>query len=611
MLGKTVAAPASGPGQAHHEKAARAIRSGDFNGARNILLEEAARLVNGEAVRRVAVHLNELAVAYCGADRLEDAAGVLQRALDLAPDYVLGHDNLAAILMGLGRLDAALAHFDRANALDGPTAERLFQQSRIFRDQHRVDDVRHCLDAALRLAPNDAGLLAASLEARLAVADWERLEADTARLAVLARHDHGKTSHPVRPFVTLCLALDDADRLAIARDWAAQFVAPPLPSRPARSDSPLRIGYLSDHFRRHATAWLMQSLFAAHDRARVRVHAYSIGPDDGSPERRKIAADCDRFTDLRPLSDADAAATIASDDVDVLVDLMGYTANARHGILARRPAPLQVAYLVHPGTTGADWLDYIVADSTVLPPEIRRWYSEKVLTLPRCYQVNDPNQKLDEDCARRSDWDLPEDAVVFACFNIANKIEPTVFGLWMDILKAVPGSVLWLLADYEATRQNLRDAATRREVDPERLIFARRVARPRHLRRQQCADLFLDTLICNAHTTASDALFAGLPLLTSPGRSFAARVAASLLTALGIEELIVPDIDAYRATAIALANDPGRLAGIRGRITDAVRNGPLFDVDGFAGDLERGFALIHANRLAGQPPHHIAVPAEG
>ena len=588
-------------------------------------LDEASRLLTAaaEAVAAddplapaLAKDLNNLGNAHGNAGMNEVAATLLQKALVMLPDYALAHANLAAILIRLMRYEEALGHLDRANELAAPTADRLCLQGSVYQNLKRVDESRRCFRAALALDPDHAASLDGDLHARLLSADWDGLAEDAARLVALADHGDGQgSSHRMRPFLSLLLAFDDDTRHRIAVDWAAKYVpdppAQPL-SRPGlhrRRDGPLRVGYLSADFRRHPTAHLMLSLFAAHDRRRVVVHAYSIGPDDGSPQRRRIENDSNRFVDLRGHDDAAAAAAIAADDIDILVDLMVFTRLSRPGILARRPAPVQVAYLGFPGTSGAPWLDYILADAVVLPPENRSFFSEKALILPRCYQVNDPGQEMDDGAARRADWSLPEDAVVFACFNLINKIEPTVFGLWMDILKAAPSSVLWLLADRETARLNLRGSAAGLGVDPERLVFGPRVARPLHLRRQQCADLFLDTLIYNAHTTASDALFAGLPLLTCPSQSFAGRVAASLLTALGVEEMIVPDVDTYRATAIALANDPGRLAGLRARITAAVRDGPLYDIDGFARDLERGFELIHANRLAGHPPRHIEVPA--
>ncbi|MCP4328471.1 MAG: tetratricopeptide repeat protein [Alphaproteobacteria bacterium] len=591
-------------------RAAQAREAGRLEAARDLLTQaSAAARIQTAARHEVAVNINNLAAAYATAQRHDDAIELLRAALTLVPEYALAHANLADLLKSQGRTDAALGHLRRIEEITGQSADNLIAQGKALQRLDRVVEARGCFEAALDLDPGHVGALDGGLYARLSLADWTGIGVDTKRLIELFRlQSEPPPSHLIAPFHSLLLDIAEEDRLRIARAWSLQFPAAGSPRPHTPHPGPLRIGYLSGDFRRHATAYLMQSLFAAHDRTRVRVHAYATGTDDGSVERRKIAADCDRFVDLHRLSDEEAARAIAADEIDIVVDLMGYSGSARPGILARRPAPLQVSYLVYPGTTGAAWIDYIIADPVVLPPANRRWFSEKVVSLPRCFQVSDPGQEIDDSPTLRGEWGLPDDVFVFACFNIAHKIEPKVFGLWMEILREVPRSVLWLLADSDTVTANLRAAAASAEVDPARLLFAKRVCRPRHLRRQQYADLFLDTLICNAHTTASDALFVGLPLLTVAGPSFAGRVAASLLTTLGVEELIAADGAGYRETAIALARDPDRLAQLRGRIVGAAGTGPLFDVGHFAGAIESAFELIWENHSVGNTPRHIDVP---
>ncbi|MCP4328060.1 MAG: tetratricopeptide repeat protein [Alphaproteobacteria bacterium] len=587
-----------------------ALAAGRHDEARAILLR-AVEMATGQPTvpRSLPAQLNNLANAFAGSGRPREAVELFSRALAFHADYALAHANLATVLVGLGQIEQAVTHFERAEALSGPDSWRLYLQGAALQSLGRIDDARRCFAGALTLDPNNASALAADLQARLLVADWTDLATDTRRLVELVRRDRAySVVNDVRPYAALFLDIDPAERCRIAETRAARDDQGA--ARPAlrRHDAPLRIGYLSADFRRHPTAHLMLALFGAHDRSRVAIDAYSLGPPEDSAQRRRITADSDRFVDLHDRNDVDAAEQIRANGVDILVDLMSWTRHARPGIAARRPAPIQISYLGFPGTTGAAWIDYIIADPIVVPAPDRRWYTEKVITLPRCYQVNNPDQEIAPGPPARAEWSLPDDAFVFACFNLNNKIEPATFAAWMRILRKAPAAVLWLLADQAHGRRNLLAAAAANGVDPRRLIFADRAPRPVHLRRQQCADLFLDTFLCNAHTTASDALYMGLPVLTHPGDHFAGRVAASLLTTLGIEELIAPGIDSYCETAIDLARQPEKLAALSDRIAKAVAEGPLHDTQGFARDLERAYALVWRKAMAGQDPDHIIVP---
>ncbi|MBF0394074.1 MAG: hypothetical protein HQL38_15455, partial [Alphaproteobacteria bacterium] len=340
-------------------------------------------------------------------------------------------------------------------------------------------------------------------------------------------------------------------------------------------------------------------------RERVTIHAYSLGADDGGPYRRRIAADCDAFVDLAPLSDALAADKIAADRVDILVDLKGTTLGARLGIAARRPAPVQVAWLGYPGSVGVDVLDYVLTDRVVTPPERQADWAERFVLLPGSYQVNDRDQPIAFDAPDRASAGLPDRGFVFCCFNQLYKVEPLIFGVWMDILRAVPGSVLWLLAGPPQAEANLRREAASRGIEPARLIFAPMLPKDRHLARLRHAGLFLDTFFCNAHTTASDALWAGVPVLTVPGVHFPARVAASLAHAVGLPELVLPDHARYRETAIALATDPARLDDLRARLAVNRLTTPLFDTDAFARKLETAFETIWERHCRGLAPEMI------
>lgn len=385
-----------------------------------------------------------------------------------------------------------------------------------------------------------------------------------------------------------------------ARTAAATGWRPPRHT-PA-PDGRIRVGYLSGRFTRDATGQLTVDLFPAHDRARFEVTAFSFGPDDGSDERRRIAAGVDRFVDAAALSHVDAAQAIADAGIDILVDLDGFVMGARPQIAALRPAPLQLRYLDFPGTTGAAFFDYLVTDRIVTPPADQALYAERFAYLPGCYQVNAASQAADPAPVVRADCGLGGFSIVFCSFNTNTKLEPTAFALWMEILAAVPDSALWLLGESKLGERNLRAEAHRRGIDPLRLVFAPFVARAKHLARLANADLFLDSFVYNAHTTASDALWAGVPVLTLPGDSFASRVGASIVTAAGLPELVARDAADYKAIAIALARDPARRAALRARLA---RRGALYDTPSFARRLGALYEAVWTRNRAGEKPAMI------
>ena len=320
--------------------------------------------------------------------------------------------------------------------------------------------------------------------------------------------------------------------------------------------------------------------------------------------RRRLEAATERFVDLHGLDDETAARRIRDDGVDILIDLKGYTFDHRIGIVARRPAPVQVSWLGYPSTTGHEALDYFIGDPVVTPPGSEHQYTEKLALMPNCYQPNDRKRTI-EAAPTRADCGLPEDAFVFCCFNVPQKITPRVFDVWCELLRRLPAAVLWLLEPSVAARDNLRREASARGVSPGRLVFAPRMPLPRHLARVGLADLFLDTLPCNAHTTASDALWAGVPVLTCAGEHFTSRVAASLLHAVGLPELVTADLDGYATAALSLAEDPTKLRAIRARLAAARLDAPLFDSARFARDLEALYARMAARCQAGLPPAHL------
>ncbi|HWX89889.1 MAG TPA: hypothetical protein VNY75_06260, partial [Rhizomicrobium sp.] len=364
----------------------------------------------------------------------------------------------------------------------------------------------------------------------------------------------------------------------------------------------IRVAYLSADFCQHATAELIAGLIEHHDRSRFEVTAISFGRDDGSALRIRLMKGFDRFEDVRAKSDAEVAALLRGGEFDIAVDLKGHTEGARPGILAHRPCPVQVNYLGYPGTIAAPWLDYIVSDAVVLPFDHQPFYSEKIVHLPHCYQVNDSMRAIAAETPTRAEAGLPADGFVFCCFNAAWKITPSMFDVWMRLLAKVEFSVLWLLEDNDAMPGHLCAAAAARGIDPARLVFAPRAPSAAHLARHRLADLFLDTLPYNAHTTASDALWAGLPVLTCLGTQFDGRVAASLLQTIGLSELVTHTMKDYEVLALALARDPARLAALRARLAANRRSSPLYDTDRFRVSLEAAYLrMVEISRNNGSP----------
>jgi len=369
------------------------------------------------------------------------------------------------------------------------------------------------------------------------------------------------------------------------------------------------IAYLSADFHRHATAYLMAELFERHDRSRFEVIGVSFGVDDKSDMRRRLVAAFDQFYDVRRKRDEEVAKLLHDLQVDIAIDLKGYTQDSRPGILAYRPTPIQASYLGFPGTMGAEFIDYIIADETVVPFDHQPFYAEKIVHLPDCYQVNDTKRNIAERTPTRQEAGLPERGCVFCCFNNNWKITPEVFSVWIRLLHAVEGSVLWLFRDNESAERNLRKEAQARGIDPARLVFAGRLPLEDHLARHRLADLFLDTLPCNAHTTASDALWVGLPVLTCMGNAFAGRVAASLLKAIGLPELVTHSIEDYEALALRLAKDPSLLEGYRNRLATNRLTHPLFDTDRFRHHIEAAYLQMWEIWQRGEQPRSFAVEA--
>jgi len=537
-------------------------------------------------------------------NRNVDAVASYDAALRLRPALAQAWQNRGVALSRLGRYDDAIASLDRAIALDATYADAWINRANALRALDRDDEALASYARAMDLAPETDFLRGTWLHARMTVCDWNGIEDAFALLEsrIAARE------RATPPFPALAILSSPSLLHAAARTWAdARHPAQPDAS-PVAARTPggrIRVGYFAATLHEHATAHLMAQLFEAHDRAQFEIVAFTFGPQTADATRARVMDAFDEVIEIGTRSDAEAATLARETCIDIAVDLMGYTRDARPGIFAWRAAPVQVAYLGYPGTMGAPYIDYAIVDRIVVPDSQRADFTEKLVTLSSCYQVNDARRPRPEAGPRREDAGLPRDGFVFCCFNNNFKITPRMFERWMRILREVDGSVLWLIADNGWAAANLREEAIARGIDAARLVFAPRAPLAAHLARHRLADLFLDTLPYNAHTTASDALWMGVPVLTCLGESFAGRVAASLVTALGMPELVVATLDAYEERAIALARDGRAMTALRDKLARNLRDSPLFDGRAFARDIERAYRAMHARRLAGLPPDHI------
>jgi predicted O-linked N-acetylglucosamine transferase (SPINDLY family) len=557
----------------------------------------------------VQAHKN-LGNALCRQLRITEAVLAYQKTVQLSPNDVEAHLQLALSLLDVGRYTEASSVYGRAILLTPDGAESYFNRANLhIRFKRHKDAVADYL-AAYELKPDAKFLIGSIASSRMKMSDWKHLQDDLARCqqSIFA----GKEG--VSPFVALSLFDSPAIQKQVAQILVAQTFQRSTALGPIQlraRDEKIRVGYYSADFHNHATAYLIAELFEAHDRTHFEWIAFSFGPPVQDAMRERIVASFDQFIDVREKRDIDIAQLSRELGIDIAIDLKGFTTDSRFGIFAYRCAPVQVSYLGYPGTTGADYMDYVIADKVIMPPEMQEHFTEKAVYLPHSYQVNDSRRAISDRVFTREGLGLPRAGFVFCCFNNNYKIMPSVFDSWMRILKALPGSVLWLLEDNPAIVDNLRREAELRDVNGDRLVFAKRMPLDEHLARHQLADLFLDTLPYNAHTTASDALWAGLPVLTCLGKSFAGRVAASLLHAVGLSELVTNSTSEYEALAISIAKDPARLRALREQLIAQKSQSPLFNARLFARDVEAAYMEMHERRLRGLTPDAIDVARLG
>lgn len=544
------------------------------------------------------------------------AVGYLEKAISLQPSAE-AYGNLGMAYKAQFRLPEAEKCYEKAISLNPDYAEAWNNLGNLCRETRRQQDAIQCYQKAVHIKNDFSGACCNLVHQLQELCSWQSLPSLGDHLARLTREELDRGIRPGEtPFVSLTRQMDPAVNLSVARGWS-RSVQRRIADSPARFSSfdwqldqeKIVLGYLSGDFRDHPVAHLIWQLFARHDRERFQVTCFAFGEDDHSNARQRIRSHCDMFIDLDALGVSEAVRCIHDQKVHILVDLMGYTKDNRIDIVACRPAPIQVAYLGFPGTTGGDFLDYFITDAVASPEDAADHFSENLVYLPHCYQINAYDAAEKGPVVTRKEAGLPEDAVVFCSFNQAYKLDEPMFEIWMYILRDTPGSVLWLTGYSPLVQDNLRSFAVKKGVAPQRLVFAERVpSRPAHLSRLSLADIALDTRIYNGHTTTSDALWAGVPVVSLMGGHFASRASASMLTAIGLPELIAQSIPEYQAKVLELARDPVLLKTLRDKLAANRSRMPLFDTRQFVHHLEVAYNEMWEIYRAGQAPRPIVVP---
>lgn len=556
----------------------------------------------------VEAHYN-LSVTMSEQGALNDAFAECKRSIVLKPDFAEAYNNLGTVLRRLGRLDEATTSFQRAIDLKPEYVEAYYNIGNALAEQGNIAEAIAAYRHALKVKPDHAQAEAQLLHQNAHICDWRGLE-----YLAIPPSSLGINTQAVPPFTMLSVE-DDAERQMLRAKVTARekYQQEPLslPSKLKRKHERLRIGYFSADFHDHATLYLLSGVLREHDKSSFEIFAYSFGRVRHGIMRDNVINEVHHFADVTDISNRDIVELARRHEIDIALDLKGYSRDNRFELFQYRLAPIQMNYLVYPGTLGAECIDYIVADSVLVPDDLRCFYTENVIYMPHSYQPNDNRRMIAATKTTRADFGLPEGAFVFCCFNNSYKISSREFDIWMRLLAQVEGSVLWLLQSTRWSQQNLRNEAGKSGIESSRLVFAGRLGHEEHLARHKHADLFIDTFNVNAHTTTSDALWAGLPVVTKIGQQFAARVSASLLTAVGLPELIANSEEEYEAKILELARDHQKLAGIRTRLSANRTTMPLFDTVRYTRNFEAGMRAAFDLYAEGKDAQDIVVREKG
>ena len=529
---------------------------------------------------------SNMGVALKNKGELDAAIDSYKQALKIKPDYAEAHYNMGNALKEKGEPDAAIDSYKQVLKIKPDFVKAHYNMGTALKEKGELDAAIDSYKRALKIKPDYVSAKSQMLHQLQHICDFTATDAlEDASLKL------GIKAEAMNPFAALSWADSSEQQLARSKVWVSEKYKQkplPLPSRPQSRPTCIKIGYFSADFHDHATMYLMAGLLRDHDNDQFELYAYSYGRSKAGNWRQRAEEDVHHFFDVTDMSDRAIADLARAHALDITVDLKGYTQHTRSGIFQHRLAPIQVNYLGYPGSMGASFIDYIIADPIVIPNAQRQFYSENVIYLPHTYQPNDDARMIAATTTTRTDFGLPEDAFVFCCFNNNYKISPREFDIWMRLLKAVDGSVLWLLKSNKWAEQNLCKEAGHRGIDISRLVFADRLPHSEHLARHKHADLFIDTFNVNAHTTASDALWSALPIVTKQGNQFASRVAASLLTAVGLPELIVETEEEYECLIHELATKPQKLSAIKEKLAEQRLTEPLFDTKRYTRNFEAG-----------------------
>jgi len=532
-----------------------------------------------------------------------EAIEMYNKAILIEPSYVDAYNNLGICLQEQGLVDESIKVYQTALNLNPNFADALYNLGVIMKEKKNLSISIDLFSRALSSKPDFEPAQAEKMHQSSYICNWDEIKDNIKLISNL-----GINKKFVPPFSLLSLEDNPQNHKKRSQIYAkAKFLNKPIPfkNEPLSLKKRIRIGYFSADFHDHATMYLMSKVFKLHDRKKFEIYAYSIGPKKDDFMRENLIHSVDVFDDVSQMSDRDVALLARQDEIDIAVDLKGYTHKSRPGIFGFRAAPIQINYLGYPGTMGADFIDYIIADRIIIPEELRDCYSEEIIYMPNSYQPNNNERAISTREITKSDMGLPENSFVFCSFNNSYKITPKEFDIWMNILKRVEGSVLWLLKSNEWAETNLKKEAQDRGVNSSRIVFANKLPHKEHLRRLQLADLFIDTFNVNAHTTASDALWAGVPVVTKIGKGFAARVAASLLNAVGLPELITNNAKNYETLILDLASTPDKLTKIKKKLSINRLSYPLFDSEKYTKNLENGYEQTYQNYINKRKPKTI------
>jgi len=547
-----------------------------------------------------------MGIALKDQGKLEEAIEAYSKALAIKPDYADAYYNMGNALKKQNKLEEAIEAHNKALAIKPDYVDAYYNMGTALIDQGKLEEAIEAYKKALKIKPYHVEARTQKLHQQAHICDWDSIAEDIhliPELGILEKH--------VSPFSLL--SLEDAPDRHLTRSKIhakAKYPQKTLPpkDRPSKRPKRIRIGYFSSDFKEHPVAYLIAKVLEQHNRDQFEVFGYSLHGSSSCEMRQRIEKSFDCFIDVQDISDRDIALQVRQDEIDIAVDLNGYTQYARSGVFAYRAAPIQINYLGYPGTLGADFMDYIVADRFLIPGEQQKHYNEKPLYLPNTYMPTDNCREISQKPMNRSDMGLPDDAFVFCCFNNNYKISPTEFDIWMRLLTKVENSVLWLRQSNQFSHINIKNEAQKRKVDPSRLVFADKVPMDEHLARHRLADLFVDTFAFNAHTTTTEALWAGLPVVTKIGLGFAARVAGSLLNAVGLPDLVTKTEKDYEALILELATNPTKLAKIKEKLASNRLTQPLFNTEIYTKHLENGYQQAYQNYFDGKLPQTVIVP---